>query len=320
MNKIAVVKFGGTSVADEKARACAMARINEYRSAGYALAVVVSAMGRLGAPYATDTLLSLVRGNDTLPETRDMLMSCGETISACVFADALCQNGIPGVPMNGMTAGIQTDNAHLSAEITGMDTVRVLSVLHAGKVAVITGFQGVSASGGVTTLGRGGSDTSAVCIAGYLKADEAVIYTDVPGVAECDPRIVPQARFLEEIDAHDMLSLARLGAGVAHPRSIEAGIRFHIPVWVRTTFENMPGTKIHQMKKKPEGFVGIAVKHLGEEDTIGMVYRNAALILKEVEAMLPGHSVTLVGDILSATMRRDESAAAAKKLYERFAK
>lgn len=318
MGKIAVVKFGGTSVADDKARACAMDRIREYRTAGYAVAVIVSAMGRMGAPYATDTLLSLVRGNDTLPETRDMLMSCGETISACVFADALCKEGIPAVPMNGMTAGIETDDEHLSAEITGMNTTPVLRVLESGKVAVITGFQGVSRQGHVTTLGRGGSDTSAVFVAGFLKADETVIYTDVPGVAECDPRIVPHARFLDEIDYDDMLLLARLGAGVVHPRSVEAGKRFHLPVWVRSTFTTEVGTKICPTEHKSAGFVGIALKHVGDHDAVSMVYRDASSVIGDVQALLPGFTTVLEGDAVTVTLPKAEAADAARKLYERF--
>lgn len=320
MSKIAVVKFGGTSVADEKARACAMARIREYRAAGCAVAAIVSAMGRMGAPYATDTLLSLVRGDDTLPETRDMLMSCGETISACVFADALCREGVPAVPMNGMTAGIQTDEEHLSAQITGMDTAPVLSVLDSGRVAVITGFQGVSKKESVTTLGRGGSDTSAVCVAGYLKADEAVIYTDVPGVAECDPRVVPEAKFLDEIDYDDMLLLAKRGAGVVHPRSVEAGKRFGIPVWVRSTFTAEKGTKICSVPAKSPGFVGIAVKHAGADDAVSIVHHGAADILQSIQDLLPDGRVTLDGYAVTVLLPRAESAHAVKALYAAFAR
>ncbi len=319
-NKIVVAKFGGTSVADERARACAITRIGEYRKAGFSAAVIVSAMGRLGAPYATDTLLSLVRGADTLPETRDLIMSCGETISACVFADALCKGGVPAVPFTGATAGVETDGAHLNAEITGMDTARVLSALAAGNVAVITGFQGISKSGAVTTLGRGGSDTSAVCVAGYLSADETVIYTDVPGIAECDPRVVPEAKFLDEIDYDDMLLLARLGAGVVHPRSVEAGKRFSLPVWVRSTFETTRGTKICALEKKPQGFVGIAVKHVGENDIVSMVYRDAARAAGKVAALFPGAPVGVEGDAVSVTLPRAEAAAAARALYAAFAR
>ncbi|HOS18097.1 MAG TPA: aspartate kinase [Clostridia bacterium] len=319
-NKIAVVKFGGTSVADERARTCAIARISEYRRAGYSLAVIVSAMGRMGAPYATDTLLSLVRGEDTLPETRDLIMSCGETISACVFADALCKEGVPAVPFTGATAGIQTDGIHLAAEVTGMDTRRVLQALAAGNVAVITGFQGISETGAVTTLGRGGSDTSAVCVAGYLGADETVIYTDVPGVAECDPRVVPEARFLGEIDCDDMLLLARLGAGVVHPRAIEAGKRFSMPVWVRSTFESTQGTKISALGNKPEGFVGIAMKRRGESDAVSMVYRDAARVAGRVAELFPGAPVGAAGDAVSVTLPGAEAAAAARTLYAAFAR
>lgn len=318
-SKIAVVKFGGTSLASEQAQACAIARIEEYRERGFAVAAIVSAMGRMGAPYATDTLLSLVRGAETLPETRDLLMSCGETICACVFADALCRAGVPAVPFNGMSAGIQTDGAHLFAEITGMDTRPVREAFGAGSVAVITGFQGVSPRGMVTTLGRGGSDTSAVCVAGYLDAAETVIYTDVPGVAQCDPRIVLEARFLDEIDFDDMLALAQLGAGVVHPRAVEAGRRFDLPIWVRSTFTSEPGTRIWAMPEKPRGFVGLAVKRSDSTSVLSMVYRNAREIAAKAVELLPGAAICAAGDILTLTLPGEEAAAAARLLYAAFA-
>jgi len=197
--EIIVVKFGGTSVADERARTAAIGQIKNIRAAGYGVVAVVSAMGRKGAPYATDTVLGLVRPADcSAPRTRDLLMSCGEIISACVFADSLEQEGVKAMPMNGMTAGIRTDGVYNAAEITDMDTSRVLKAVEEGYVPVVTGFQGVSENCDMTTLGRGGSDTSAVAIGGYLGAKGVYIYTDVPGVAETDPRIVKEARFLRE--------------------------------------------------------------------------------------------------------------------------
>lgn len=261
--KTAVLKFGGTSVATEAARANALVHIRHYVARGYGIVAVVSAMGRKGAPYATDTLLSLLRGEETSPRTRDLIMSCGETVSACVFADALCAAGIPAVPMNGMSAGIRTDGKALCADITGMDTSRVTAALNAGQVAVITGFQGVDEVCNVNTLGRGGSDTSAVVIGGYLKAEETVIYTDVPGVAAVDPRIVPEAKYVPEMDYDDMLFLAEAGSGVVHPRAVAAGKQFGIDVWVRSTFDDAPGTVIRALPEKPKGLVGIARKNLG---------------------------------------------------------
>ncbi len=318
--KIAVLKFGGTSVADETARGCAMERIAEYLRAGYGVAAVVSAMGRRGAPYATDTLLSLVRGEASQPVTRDLIMSCGETISACVFADALCERGMAAVPMNGMSAMIKTDSAHLCAEVTGMDTSRVTDVLNGSNVAVITGFQGVSPDNEVTTLGRGGSDTSAVCVAGYLGASEAVIYTDVPGVAQCDPRIVPEARFLDEMSCADMLSLARLGAGVVHPRAVEAALRFNIPVYVRSTFESSVGTKLVPNAPEKPGFTGIAIKHDGECDAVSMLYHGMAGIEAQARDLFKNAGITVEGDAITLRVKKEASGDCARELYKHFAR
>lgn len=319
MKKIAVVKFGGTSIANEQVRASAIMRIRELRRADFAVAAIVSAMGRAGAPYATDTLLSLVRGDDTRPETRDMLMSCGETISACVFADALCKEGIPAIPMNGTSARMQTTNEHLNAEMIGMDTAPVLSVLNGGGVAVITGFQGVSSQGEITTLGRGGSDTSAVFVAGCLAADKAIIYTDVQGVAQCDPRIVHEANFLDEIDYDDMLLLARLGAGVVHPRSIETAKRFNIPIWVRSTFTEGAGTKICRSSQNKNDFIGIAIRHDEAQDAVSIVHREAPSILENVQALFPNRPVALNKGFITVLLSRADAPAAAKRLYEAFA-
>jgi aspartate kinase len=176
---IVVMKFGGTSVAEAEGRAAAIRRIRRVQDEGCAAVVVVSAMGRRGQPYATDTLLSLAPEGDAAG--RDLLMSCGETISACVMASDLLEHGVRAVPMSGADARIRTDGAFGRAEITGMDVSAVAALLEEDAVPVITGFQGLGPDGRVTTLGRGGSDTSAVEIAGYLGAREALIFTDVPG-------------------------------------------------------------------------------------------------------------------------------------------
>jgi aspartokinase len=255
---LAVVKFGGTSVATEEGRALAVGHIRALRERGLDAAAVVSAMGRRGQPYATDTLLDLV-GSDCGQVTRDLLSSCGETISACVLAHQLTRAGIPAQPMTGPQAGLQTDGVFGSARVTGMDTAPVRSVLDAGLVPVITGFQGAGPDGRITTLGRGGSDTSAVEIGGYLGAAEIVIFTDVPGIAAADPRVWPEAPYLPEVDSGDMLALARWGAKVIHPRAVEAGRRHRVPVWVRSTFDSLPGTVIRRLAKKPSGFLGTAM-------------------------------------------------------------
>ena len=277
MMRTVVAKFGGTSVATDESRAHAIAHIRKLRDEGYAVVAVVSAMGRKGQPYATDTLLSLLSGKCAL-QTTDLLISCGETISACVMADQLEQAGIPAVPMNGQTAGILTDGIFSNADIRGMNTKTVHAVLASGAVPVITGFQGETPEGEVATLGRGGSDTSAVEIGGYLRAEKVLIYTDVPGIAVADPRIVPKAAYLNSISYRDMISLARWGAKVIHPRAVQAGERHNIPVWVLSTFEDEAGTQITDNIPEFYGLLGIAaLKHckIGGEKGVLWLAGNA---------------------------------------------
>ncbi len=321
---IIIAKFGGTSVADEKARGFAIERVKSLCAQGFGVVAVVSAMGRKGAPYATDTLLSLIRpasggeSGASSPRARDLLMSCGETISACVFADSLEQAGVPACPMNGFTAGIATDGVYNAANITGMDASRVKAALEAGLVPVITGFQGISKGLEVTTLGRGGSDTSAVEIGGYLGAQGVIIYTDVPGVAEADPRIVPEARFLSETDAQDMLALAENGAGVIHPRAVRALMRFNIPVWVRSTFDDAPGTLLRPMAEKPRGLVGLAVKKgdMPEEEVVSALARPIPMaLLQQAKDALPHADISVEGDLLRARVPENAAAQTVRTLY-----
>lgn len=256
-----VAKFGGTSVATDESRLHVINHIGKLRAKGYNVVVVVSAMGRKGAPYATDTLLGLLSGNCSR-RTTDLLVSCGETISACILSDQLEQAGIPAVPMNGQTARILTDGVFGNADIHNMNTSRVEAVLNSGCVPVITGFQGTTLEGEVATLGRGGSDTSAVEIGGYLNAEKVLIFTDVPGIALADPRVVPEVDYLSAISYRDMISLARWGAKVIHPRAVQAGEHHRIPVWVLSTFEDKSGTEITDNVPPCSGLLGIAaLKH-----------------------------------------------------------
>jgi hypothetical protein len=161
--------------------------------------------------------------------------------------------------MTGPGAGLRTDGVFGSAQVVGMDGTAVKAVLAEGVMPVITGFQGAGPDGRVTTLGRGGSDTSAVEIGGFLGAGQVIIYTDVPGIAAADPRLWPQAPYLSEIDYADMLSLARWGAKVVHPRAVKAGWKHGVAVWVRSTFDERPGTAIRTLAVQPRGLVGTAV-------------------------------------------------------------
>lgn len=268
--KIAVLKFGGTSVANAEARQYAAERIRKFLQDGYRVVTVVSAMGRKGMPYATDTLLSLISENAE-PECKDLLMSCGETISASIFADVLCNAGIDAVPMSAVTAGIYTDGTAQNANITKVDTDAIRSVLEQKKVTVITGFQGISLSRRINTLGRGGSDTSAVVLAAWMRAEICVIYTDVPGIASCDPRIVPGASYFRCINTDQMYLLAQNGAGVIHERAVKAAMENGVRLYVRSTFDTDTGTLIANDIPPKNGFVGIALRHDGEMDVVSIL-------------------------------------------------
>lgn len=257
---IVVVKFGGTSVATEEGRTKAISHIASLRSEGKNVVAVVSAMGRKGAPYATDTLISLLN-KDSNQDNLDLLVSCGEVISACVFADNLVQKGIDAVAITGGQAGIVTNGIFGRADIFDIDTKHIKAELYEGKVVVVAGFQGVSVRNEVTTLGRGGSDTTAVVLGGFLKAKAVHIFTDVPGIAVIDPRILPEAKFMESVDMQHMYILACWGAGVIHPRAVAEAQKYDFDLFVRSTFDDGPGTKLVKNLKSDTGPVGIALMH-----------------------------------------------------------
>ncbi len=231
---IIVQKFGGTSVADtEKIKHVAEVVMRE-RSFGNDVVVVVSAMG-----HTTDHLVKLAKEISDTPPSRelDMLLSTGEGISIALLAMALQTAGCKAVSMNAMQVGIITENIHTKARIVDIKTDKLKKHLNEGKVVVVAGFQGVTEEGEITTLGRGGSDTSAVALAAALGAERCDIYTDVEGVYTTDPRIVPTASRLEEVSYEEMLELARVGANVLHPRAVETAKQFKVPLRVRSSFK-----------------------------------------------------------------------------------
>ncbi|MFF2888131.1 aspartate kinase [Paenibacillus sp. NPDC057967] len=244
--RILVQKFGGTSLSTDYARERVIHHITRERESGYAVVVVVSAMGRRGEPYATDTLLSLIRDNgNSLPARElDMLLGCGEIISAAALCSMLQSHGIQAAALTGGGAGIVTDEQFGSARIKSIQTERLLKLLHDGKVVIVTGFQGVTASGDMTTLGRGGSDTSATALGAALRAEMIDIYTDVDGILTADPRIVSEARPLDVVGYAEIGNMARQGAKVIHPRAVEIAQQAHIPVRVRSTFSDGTGTLV----------------------------------------------------------------------------
>lgn len=245
MQRIVVMKFGGTSVASEKARAQIVEKVQRAQQRGLHPVVVVSAMGRAPEPYATDSLLALVGGD--LQASRDMaeldqLMACGEVIASVVLATVFRHHGIAARAFDGRQAGVQTSGRFGNAQILGVECQRLSDYLISGGVPVVTGFQGVAPSGEITTLGRGGSDTSAVALGVALRAHYVEIYTDVDGVMTADPRVYEQAEILQQINFEEMGELANEGAKVVHPRAVEMADEHGVPVWIKNTMNDQPGT------------------------------------------------------------------------------
>ena len=234
-----VQKYGGTSVADVERIRNVARRVSTCRRGGDDLVVVVSAMAG-----ETNRLLGLARDVSPDPDRResDVLVSTGEQVTTALLAMALTYMGCPAVSLLGHQIRIATDSAFGKARIQSIDDARIRAELAAGKVVVVAGFQGVDDGDNITTLGRGGSDTSAVALAAALRADSCEIYTDVDGVYTSDPRICPQARKLERISYEEMLELASLGAKVLQIRSVEFAKRYAVPVHVRSSFTDTPGT------------------------------------------------------------------------------
>ena len=245
-DSIIVMKFGGTSVRNEESRVSAIKHIRKHAESGKQVVVVVSAMGRKGEPYATDTLISLLKdvGEPVNPAELDSVMSLGETLSSAYFTHLLSQNGLPAEAFTGRQAGILTDDNPGNAEILEINPVRIRATLNAGKIAVVAGFQGATSAGDVRTLGRGGSDTSAVTLGSALNAERVEIYSDVDGIANCDPRQIPEASIMDAVSARQVLSMANEGSKVLHPRAVQASLKTQTPIVARNTFSAASGTTI----------------------------------------------------------------------------
>ncbi|MBT8193082.1 MAG: aspartate kinase [Acidimicrobiia bacterium] len=251
-----VQKYGGTSVADAERISNVARRVVETRQAGNDVVVVVSAMGQ-----TTDDLIALATDVSSQPGGRemDMLLTAGERISMALLAMAIRDLGVEAASLTGSQAGILTDSVHGEAKITAIRGDRVREYLDDGRVVIVAGFQGVDPeSRDVTTLGRGGSDATAVALAATLGADVCEIYTDVDGVFTADPRLVGTARKLDEVSYEDMLELAGAGAGVLMARSVEFARRFGIPVHVRSSFHDGPGTWIKEEAMEQTVITGVA--------------------------------------------------------------
>ena len=245
-DSIMVMKFGGTSVQTEESRRHVIKHIRRNVESGKKVAAVVSAMGRKGDPYATDTLISLLKdvGEPVNPAELDSVMSIGERLSSAYFSHLLTMNGMPAAAFTGGQAGILTDDNPGNAEILEINTSKILKALRAGKITVVAGFQGVTSEGDVRTLGRGGSDTSAVALGSSLGAEVVEIYSDVDGIANCDPRQIPEAVFMDSVSVTQILSMADEGSKVIHPRAVKASLKTKTDIVVRNTFNEKSGTII----------------------------------------------------------------------------
>lgn len=244
---ILVQKFGGTSVSSHERRLLAVKKILNAKKKGYNVVVVVSAMGRNGYPYATDTLLSLVDDDfkSNNPLAVDLLLNCGEIISTVVMCCELNRSGINCIPLSGGQAGIITDNCYNNASTIKIKTDNILSILKKGMIPVVAGFQGVSEDGFATTLGRGGSDVTAALLGSALKAESIEIYTDVDGIMTADPRIVSDASLIKKMSYDEVFQFADQGAKVIHPRAVEIARKYNIPLVIKNTLSNCDGTIIN---------------------------------------------------------------------------
>lgn len=262
---IIVQKFGGTSVGNPERIMNVANRVIEEKDRGNDVVVVVSAMGK-----TTDELVALASGITENPSKRemDMLLSTGEQVTISLLTMALHTKGYSAISFTGWQAGIEAEAVFSNARVLHIDTNRIQDELKEGNIVVVAGFQGASADGEIVTLGRGGSDTTAVALAAALKADKCDIYTDVTGVFTTDPRVVKGARKLNSISYDEMLELANLGAGVLHPRAVEFAKNYSIPLEVRSSIEKETGTIIEEESKLEQNLV---VRGIAFEDEITRV-------------------------------------------------
>ena len=292
---IIVQKYGGTSVGTPERIQAVADRIVRTREEGHDVVVVVSAMGD-----TTDDLMSIAHRIATVPEPRelDMLLTAGERIAMSLLAIAVCDRGCHAASYTGSQAGIITDAQHGQARIVEIRPKRVRESLERGNVVIVAGFQGLSTNYDITTLGRGGSDTTAVAMAAALEAEVCEIYTDVDGVFTADPRVVASARKVDRISFEEMLELAAAGAKVLHSRSVEYARRNGVPVHVRSSFHDGPGTWVVKEEEMEVGMEAALISGVALDDT------EAKITFDEVPDR-PGIAATLFRAVASQGVNVD---------------
>ncbi|MFA5373915.1 MAG: aspartate kinase, partial [Candidatus Omnitrophota bacterium] len=327
MGKLIVQKFGGSSVANVERIQNVAKKVVSYKKKGYGLVVVVSALGD-----TTDELIDLAAKINTDPSEREMamLLSTGEQISVALLAMAIHKLGYEAISFTGAQVGIITDANYTKARIIKINADKIETELKKGRIVIVAGFQGVTMEHNITTLGRGGSDLTAVALAKELKASECEIYTDVEGIYTTDPRIEPKAKKIRSITFDEMLEMASLGAQVMQPRSIEVAKKFNVPLHVRSSFSNKPGTLIiKEVNKMEEALItGVTLNKNEAKLTICDVPDKpgvAARIFNELSD--GGVSVDMIVQNVSHTRKTDISftiakahLAKAKKLTSKIAK
>ncbi|WP_281202194.1 aspartate kinase [Cytobacillus kochii] len=298
-----VQKFGGTSVGSVDHIQNVANRVIEEKNNGNDIVVVVSAMGK-----TTDQLVGMAKELSPAPSKRemDMLLSTGEQVTISLLTIALNSKGYEATSYTGWQAGIKTESVHGDARITDIDTKPVSQELKKGRIVIVAGFQGLSETGQITTLGRGGSDTTAVALAAVLKADKCDIYTDVTGVFTTDPRYIKDARKLPSISYDEMLELANLGAGVLHPRAVEFAKNYNVKLEVRSSMEREEGTIIEEVAEMEENLV---VRGVAFEDDITRVsvlgIKDPLISLSSIFSLLAKEHINV--DIIIQSITDDKS-------------
>jgi len=316
-----VQKYGGSSITDGERIKSVARRIAKIKDAGNEVVVVVSAMGD-----TTDELIRLAHQVSAQPSDRelDLLLSTGEVVSSTLLAMALETLGYKAVSLSGAQAGIETDSRYSRARILRVDPKRIVNELERGNIVIVVGFQGVTSEMDIATLGRGGSDTTAVALAVSLEAKECQIYTDVEGVYTADPRIVPQATKLKKVGYEEMLELASYGARVIHPRAVELGGLHNVPILVASSFVDRPGTiickeasmEIREVRNKVSGIVhdtNVAkVTVIGVPDHPGIasaIFEPLANADISVDTIVQNASIEKIADLTFTVTRSDLSRA-----------